>query len=272
MKKSLLYFVIAMLFALSFVSCDKDDEPSKVFNADTLVNECPFFLSLNVNQAFYGLEPSEKVDCYEAMSNVDGVPMLNADIAWAKNGKMDSMIVVKDYPLAPVTKRVKIGDVSYSVNYYTITEEVFRDIIAKMKIQGIESKAYDDDFFTHKGKVYEYNRYENISSYDIKFDAPISITIRNGETKQAPFVRGEQDTKRLTLNCTLYYGDLKSGTAQSLNIHDFDWSEIDSSVDKKDMVTTAIHYFTFNDVILESIKEFMAEKGVTPVETTFPTE
>jgi len=274
MKNTILTSLIAMLIALSLVSCDKDDEPKKVLQADTLANACPFIVRLNVNQHFYALDPTNNIDCTGLITVVDGVPMLNADIAWKGTYlQMDSMIVVKDYQFVPTNKQLDQDAINYSVTYYTITEEVLRDIIAKMKGKGIEPKAFDEDFFSHKGKVYEYNRYENTSSYDIVLDAPISVTIRKNANTQSDFVKGGvQDNKKITLNCTLYYGDAEAGTAFSLNIRDFDWSVFDATDVKADMERTVTYHFKFTDALLESIKTFMADKNVFPVETEFPKE
>ncbi len=277
MKNTFLATLIAMLFALSFVSCDKDDETKHVLNSDSIVNALPFNIALNIEQWFVYLNSSEGEILYKKKSNADGVVMLNADLAYKGSGfEMDSMIVVKDYPLSPVNKRIDVGSTVYSVNYYTITEEVFRDIIAKMREQGIEPKKYDKDIFNHVGKVFSYFNYKNTSSYDIKFTTPISATIKSGDNisirnDDGMNLRDGKHSKYvMPLDCTLYFTNKEK--SYSLKVSGFEWEVSDYQSIKEDLDITDTFYFKFTDTLLESIKTFMADKNVFPVETEFPKE
>lgn len=273
MKNTFLATLIAMLFALSFVSCEKDDDPKHVLYADSIVNALPFKIALNIDQWFVYLNESEGKDFSKIKPDDQGVVMLNADIAY-KGGEFrkDSMIVVKDYPLVPVNKEIDKGSSTiYSVNYYIITEEVFRDIIAKMKEQGIEPEKYDEGIFTHTEYTFQVYNYANKSSFDIKLGDPFSTVIRRNENADIEINDG-QNPKKTTLDCVIYYGDAGNGTAYSLEVRGYNWSAADEKSVKEGYNTTVTHYFVFTDELLESIKSFMAEKNVFPQETEFPKE
>ncbi len=261
-----------MLFALSFVSCDKDDDPKSVLNADSLVNDLPFNIALNIDQTRYYLKPSERKRCFNLSPDDTGFAMLNADLAY-KGGEhfLDSMIVVKDYPMPVVIKQIDNGSIVYSVNYYKLTEDVFRDIIDKMKAQGIAPKAFNNDVFNHTELTFQVYNYENNSSYDIKLGEPFSTTLlRNGNANIELF--DGQQPKKTTLDCVIIYGDAANGTAYSLEVCGFSWPVTDEKSFKEGYNTTETYYFKFTDKLLENIKEFMADKGVYPVETEFPKE
>jgi hypothetical protein len=278
MKNTFLATLIAMLFALSFVSCDKDDDPKHVLYADSIVNALPFKIALNIDQWFVNLNESEGKDFFKIKPDDQGVVMLNADIAY-KGGEFrkDSMIVVKDYPLVPVNKEIDKGSSTiYSVNYYIITEEVFRDIIAKMKEQGIEPEKYDENIFNHVGKVFGYYNYKNTSSYDIRITDPISATIKRGEDVSIHnddgmrLHVGKNSKYVMPLDCTLYFADKE--TSYSLEVSGFEWEVSDFQSFTEGLDITDTFYFIFTDELLESIKSFMADKNVFPVETEFPKE
>ncbi len=268
-----------MLFALSFVSCDKDVNPKHIFYVDTLVNALPFNIELNVDQQIFYLRPSEKMECYKLVTMVNGVPMLNADFAY-KGGayqNKDSMIVVKDYPFIPIKKAFESDDCIDSVNYYTFTEEIFRDIIAKMKEQGIEPTKYDYDYFSHMGKVFSFYNFKNTSSFDIRFPESFSATIDRTYNVTIPFgdcnvyiCDGKNSNYVWLMNCTLYYTD--GNTSYSLQLSDFEWEISDYQTFKEGMDITNTLYFVFTEELLESMKSFMAEKNVFPQETEFPKE
>ena len=261
-----------MLFALSFVSCDKEDDSKQVLYADTLVNECPFNIALNIDQTRYYLKASGKMVCFNLSPDDNGVATLSADLAY-KGGEsvMDSMIVVKDYPLTTNIKKVSIGNSVYYVNYYTITEEVLSDIVAKMKAKGIAPKTFNEDVFIHTEFTFQVFNYANKSSYDIKLGDPFSsILLRNSSSDIK--VDNGQLQKKTILDCVIYYGDASNGTAYSLEVSGFDWSVFDEKTVKEGYNTTEFHYFVFTDKLLESIKEFMADKGVFPQEVEFPKE
>ena len=278
MKNTFLTTLIAIFFALSLTSCDKDDEPKRVFYIDSLVNALPFNIELNVDQQIFYLRPSEKMECYKLVTMVNGVPMLNADFAY-KGGayqNKDSMIVVKDYPFIPIKKAFESDDCIDSVNYYTFTEEVFRDIIAKMKAKGIAPTKYDYEYFSHIGKVFGYFIYKNTSSYDIRITDPISATIKSGENVSIRKDDGMRlhNSKNsqcvMPLDCTLYFADKE--TSYSLEVSGFEWEVSDYQSFTEGLNTTDTFYFVFTDELLESIKSFMAEKNVFPQETEFPKE
>ena len=269
--------LVAMLFALSFASCDKGDDEKHVLHQDSIVNALPFGIALNIDQWFVYLNESEGKDFYKKQADADGVVMLNADLAYkGSESRKDSMIVVKDYPLTPVNKRIDKGSTVYSVNYYTITEEVFRDIIAKMKAQGISPKKYDEDVFNHVGKVFQYYNYNNTSSYDIRITDPISATIKSGDNVSIHkddgmnLYVGKNSKDVMKLNCTLYYTDKEK--SYSLEISGFEWEITDAQSVKEELNIKDTFYFVFTDTLLESIKSFMAVNGVYPLETEFPKE
>jgi hypothetical protein len=278
MKHTFLATLIAMLFALSFVACDKGDEPKQMLHSDTIVNALPFDIALNIDQWFVYLKAYEGTDFHKIKPDDKGVVMLNADLAYrGEYDRKDSMIVVKDYPLIPVNKEIDGGGSKiYSVNYYTITEEVFRDIIVKMKERRIEPTKYDYDYFAHIGKVFKYNNYKNTSSYDISFQEPISETIVRNENVDSPIndnlfmCKGQQYPHALLLNCTLYYTDHIN--SYSLEISDYIWDASDYQSDTDGLNTTETFYFVFTDKLLESIKSCMAEKNVFPQEVEFSKE
>lgn len=277
MKNTFLATILAMLFALSFVSCDKDDDTKQVLYADSIVNALPFNIALNIDQWFVYLNSSEGKDFFKNTSNEDGVVMLNADLAY-KGGEYfkDSMIVIKNYPLTPVNKKIDQGSTVYSVNYYTFTEEVFLDIIAKMKEQGIKPQKFDENVFKHIGKVFDYYNYKNTSSYDIMIADPISATIKSGDnvTIHKDNGMGLYDGKNskyvMPLDCTLYFADKE--TSYSLEVSGFEWEVSDYQSKKEGLDITDTFYFIFTDELLESIKSFMADKNVFPIETEFPKE
>ena len=272
MKNTFLATLIAMLLALSFVSCDKDDEPGNVLQADTIVNATSFNIALNIDQTRYYLKPSGKMACFNLTPDANGVATLNADIAY-KGGEtvMDSMIVVKDYPLKTDIKKINNGNNVYSVNYYTITEDILHDIIAKMKTKGIEPKTFDEDIFIHTEFTFQVYNYANNSSYDIKLgDLFSTIILRNSNSNIK--VDDGQQPKKTKLNCIIYYGDASTGTAYSLEVSGFDWTVSDEKSVKEGYNTIENYYFIFTDKLLENIKSFMAEKNVFPQETEFPKE
>lgn len=272
MKNIIYISIVTIIFAVSFVSCEMDDaNPKKVLYCDSIVNELPFNIALNVNQAKYYVNSGQKCEFFNLETTDEGTVLLNADFAY-KGGtgiRKDSMIVVKNYLLSPINKIIEVGNIVYSINYYTFTEDVFRDIIAKMHSIGYEPQVFDLDFFDHTEFMLYVYTYKNTSSYDIKLDAPFSTILRQQEAADINIEKG-QKVKTTILNCVIYFGDIKNGTAKSLKVSDFKWNVSEETSSKVAYTTTNYQFFNFTDTLLDKIISFMAAKNVFPEECDFP--
>ncbi|MBQ3617011.1 MAG: hypothetical protein II939_02455 [Bacteroidales bacterium] len=263
-KSLLLLAFISQLF----VSCIKNEDEVYIYERDTLVNELPYNIFININQEYFYLQPSERKECLCLKQKTNGGVTLNAFIAYKGSYiNMDSMIDVSEYTLKSVTKKIKKKGGECLVNYYTISENVFSDIITTMANKGVKPTAYNENIFKQIGTITEINKCNNISSYDIAIGEK-DVIQHNTTTDFA--TTNNQDAKRLTLNCILYYKNITDGNSYSLQVSNYDWS-IAATDSKSDGLDKTVTYsFNFTDELLENIKEFMAAKNVFSQITVFP--
>ncbi len=153
MKHTFLATLIAMLFALSFVSCDKDDEPWAYRDRFYVNNLSSYYLR------FKGLYPSIIPHDCEVEYGLDEmniapdvwVIMNGHSIQWGpldnNSTVKDSILELKDYTLYPSRHETVKNDtihLEYRDHHYEFTDSVLRDMKDSMKVKGILPKVVEE--------------------------------------------------------------------------------------------------------------------------------
>ena len=144
MKNIILATFIAILFALSFVSCDKADNPWGERDRFFVQNQsskflafegasCRFFLYNKIYE--FGLEELN-------IANDKWVMGGDLSIRWGSFDSMttDSILALKNYVFYPTRHETVKDDtvhMMYYDHYYIFTDSVLRDMKSIMKIKGI---------------------------------------------------------------------------------------------------------------------------------------
>ena len=152
MKNTFLATLIAMLFALSFVSCDnKDDEPWTYRDRFYVDNQSSYFLAFdgyfrkNIPHDYeteYGLEE---------LNIASEVWKISVPIKWGplddNSTVKDSILELKDYAFYPTRHEIVKDDTVYMVyhdHHYIFTDSVLRDMKDSMKVKGILPKVVEE--------------------------------------------------------------------------------------------------------------------------------
>ena len=151
MKKIFITPLIAILFALSFVSCDKDDEPWTSRDRFYVDNQSSY--SLAFDGYFRKNIPHDYETEYglEELNIASEVWVISVPIKWGPldntSADKDSILNLKNYAFYPTRHEIVKNDtihMEYRDHHYVFTDSVLRDMKDSMKVKGILPKAVEE--------------------------------------------------------------------------------------------------------------------------------
>jgi hypothetical protein len=144
MKNIIFATFIAILFALSFVSCDKDDEPWTFRDRFYVDNQSSY--SLAFDGYFRKIIPHDYETEYglEELNIASEVWVISVPIKWGSlddnSSVKDSILELKNYALYPTRHEIVKNDtihMEYRDHHYVFTDSVLRDMKDSMRVKGI---------------------------------------------------------------------------------------------------------------------------------------
>ena len=153
MKNTFLATLIAMLFALSFVSCDnKDDNPWTYRDRFYVKNISSYFLAFDgESRRFFKYDQDTEFGLDELWIAKDKWTINGISIKYGPFGVnpsvKDSILELKDYTLYPSRHETVKNDtihLEYRDHHYEFTDSVLRDMKDSMKVKGILPKVVEE--------------------------------------------------------------------------------------------------------------------------------
>ena len=144
MKNTILTSLLAILFALSFVSCDKDDETWTQRDRFYVDNQSSY--SLAFDGSFYKNIPHDfKVEYgLDELNIASNVWVISVPIKWGllddNTSTNDSILELKNYAFYPSRHETIKNDTIHMVyynHYYEFTDSVLCNMKDSMKVKGI---------------------------------------------------------------------------------------------------------------------------------------